>query len=110
MNSRMRFGPPKHTLVVPRAGSRLEQRIRAERMQDLGLLHMLPNEDLSPAAIAAWLARDLGPAPRARERIDLSGLGRLPHMLADLLDTPRRAYPAARTFWRIAGSWRAAVS
>lgn len=99
----------KHTLVVPRAGLRLEQRIRAERLQDLGLLHVLPDEDLSPAAIAAWLARDLGPAPQVRERIDLSGLVRLPHMLTDLLATPRRAYPAARDLWRIAGSWRAAV-
>ncbi len=99
----------KHTLVVPRAGARLEQRIRAERLQDLGLLHMLLDEDLSPAAIAAWLARDLGSAPQIRQRIDLNGLARLPHMLTDLLAISHMAHPVARELGRSVSSWRAAV-
>jgi predicted glycosyltransferase len=97
----------KHTLVVPRALPRLEQRIRAERLRDLGLLHMLPEEELSPAALAAWLTRDLGPAPRVRDQIDLSGLARLPRMLGDLLAAQRRPHGAAPERSRAVGGWRA---
>lgn len=97
----------KHTLIVPRALPRLEQRIRAERLRDLGLLHMLPEEELSPAALAAWLARDLGPSPRVREQIDLNGLVRLPRMLGDLLATQRHPRSAAKELSRAVGSWRA---
>jgi predicted glycosyltransferase len=78
-----------HTLVVPRGQPRLEQRIRAERLRELGLLHVLPEEDLSPAAIGAWLARDLGAPPPVRERIDMHALTRLPAMLEAVLARPR---------------------
>ncbi len=80
-----------HTLVVPRGRPRLEQRIRAERLRDLGLLHVLFDEDLTPAALGAWLSRDLGAPPRVRERLDMNALVRLPAMLADLLERPRLA-------------------
>lgn len=80
----------KHTLVVPRARPRLEQRIRAERLRDLGLIDMLPEEELSPAAIGAWLERDLGPGPRVRAGIDMGALARLPTLLGAVLAAPRR--------------------
>lgn len=96
----------KHTLVVPRARPRLEQRIRTERLRDLGLLQMLPEEDLSPAALAAWLSRDLGAAPRVRERIDLNGLGRLPRLLSDLA-AQHRPHSASQELSRTASGWRA---
>jgi predicted glycosyltransferase len=78
----------KPALVVPRVRPRLEQLIRAERLRDLGLLDLLHPDDLSPRALTEWLARDLGPAPRVRDRIDLNGLGHLPALTADLLGGP----------------------
>ena len=78
----------KHALIVPRSKPRHEQQIRAERLQRLGLLDVLPAEEVSPGALATWLARDLGPAPRVRETIDLNGLARLPGLLEELLVSP----------------------
>lgn len=75
----------KHALIVPRVRPRREQLIRAERLRDLGLCDMLHPADLSPAALSAWLARDLGAAPSARECLDLNGLARLPELLREAL-------------------------
>jgi predicted glycosyltransferase len=78
----------KHALIVPRATPRREQLIRAERLRDLGLLDVLPADDISPGALTSWLARDLWAPPRVRARIDLGGLARLPHLLEDVLAAP----------------------
>jgi predicted glycosyltransferase len=75
----------KWALIVPRVEPRQEQLIRAERMRGLGLLDLLHPDALCPRALSAWLAQDLGPPPRARERIDLNGLDKLPGLLAELL-------------------------
>jgi predicted glycosyltransferase len=40
----------KHALIVPRSKPRHEQRIRAERLAELGLLEMLPLDQASPWA------------------------------------------------------------
>ena len=82
----------KHALIVPRVRPRREQLIRAERLRDLGLLDVLPPDQLSPSALSEWLARDLAALPRVRDRIDLNGLTRLPHLLGEVLAGPR--YPA----------------
>ncbi len=74
----------KRALIVPRVKPRREQLIRAERLRDLGVVDVLHPDELSPRALTAWLARDFGP-PRAHERIDMNGLGRIPALLADLL-------------------------
>jgi predicted glycosyltransferase len=60
----------KHALVVPRSKPRHEQQIRASRLRDLGLLDLLPPDQVSPEALSEWLARDLGAPARIRERID----------------------------------------
>jgi predicted glycosyltransferase len=78
----------KPALVVPRVHPRLEQLIRAERLQDLGMLDVLHPADLNPQALSKWLARDLPPRRPARERIDLNGLGKLPSLLNSLLSAP----------------------
>lgn len=91
-----------HTLVTPRALPRREQRIRAERLRALGLVEMLPEEELSPERIDAWLARDLGAPPRVRDRIDLGALTRLPHLLAGLSAQQRRP---ALSRSHTAGGW-----
>lgn len=80
----------KHALIVPRVQPRLEQLVRAERLQSLGLLSVLHPDALRPPALSEWLARDLGPAPQARERIDLGGLDRLPGLVQALLEQPAR--------------------
>jgi predicted glycosyltransferase len=80
----------KRALVVPRVAPRREQLIRAERMQRMGLLEVLPPDRLCPAALATWLT-DEAPAPRACGRVDLDGAQTLPRLLLDLLASPARS-------------------
>jgi len=75
----------KHALIVPRVSPKPEQWMRAQRMQELGLIHVLHPDRLSPRAISEWLARDLGPTPPSRSRVDFGGLDRIPNLLAELL-------------------------
>ncbi|HEY6169568.1 MAG TPA: glycosyltransferase [Verrucomicrobiae bacterium] len=84
----------KHALIVPRVKPNLEQWIRAERMRNLGMVHVLHPDKLSPRALTEWLARDLGPAPEGRSRVDFHGLDRIPGLLAQLLGDITR--PAGR--------------
>ena len=88
----------KHALIVPRVSPRREQMIRAERLRDLGLVHLLHPDRVSPGTVGEWLARDLGPPPPVEDRIDMTGLTRLPHFLEDLLgeDLLDAAPPAGR--------------
>src|SRR6266516_1816514 len=75
----------KHALIVPRVNPNIEQWIRAQRLRDLGLVDVLHPDQLSPRALTEWLARDLGPPPASRRRVDLGGLTRIPGLLAELL-------------------------
>src|SRR5437660_3135264 len=77
----------KPALIVPRV-TEPEQEIRARRMQELGLLDVLHPDDLTPQALTEWLARDPGPPPPTRGRVDLGGLTRIPGLLAELLGVP----------------------
>lgn len=75
----------KRALIVPRVHPSPEQWIRATRMQRLGLVDVLRPSRVGPAELGEWLARDLGPAPDCRGRIDLGGLTRIPNLLAQLI-------------------------
>jgi len=75
----------KHALIVPRVNPKPEQWIRAERMRQLGLIDVLHPDKLSPRALTEWLARELGPPPPSRSRVDFGGLNRIPDLLAELL-------------------------
>jgi len=75
----------KHALIVPRVDPKPEQWIRAERMRQLGLIDLLHPDKLSPRALTEWLARELGPPPPGRSRVDFGGLNRIPDLLAELL-------------------------
>lgn len=77
----------KHALIVPRVTSRREQLIRSNKLHDLGLLDVLHPNKLTSAALTEWLARDLGPPPPSRRRIDLKGKIRLRALLTELLAT-----------------------
>ncbi|PYO90817.1 MAG: glycosyltransferase [Gemmatimonadetes bacterium] len=87
----------KHALIVPRVHPEPEQWIRAQRLRDLGLIEVLHPDDLGADALTAWLARDLGPPPASRSRVDVSGLTRIPGFLAELLGVSfDAAAPVAR--------------
>lgn len=80
------FGKP--ALVVPRTAPRLEQRLRAERAQRLGLLELLPDDGRRPAARMAAALRALpGKAvPSEAERAAmLQGLERIARLSAPWL-------------------------
>ena len=76
----------KHALIIPRVHPEPEQWIRAQRLRDLGLVEVLHPDDLSPRALTDWLARDLGPLPTHRSRVDVRGLTRIPTLMAELLN------------------------
>jgi predicted glycosyltransferase len=75
----------KHALIVPRVSPEPEQWIRAQRLQELGLVDVLHPRMLSAQALTDWLASDLGPRPASRSIIDLEGLTRIPALVSDLL-------------------------
>jgi len=83
----------KHALIVPRVAPEAEQWIRAQRLRDLGLVEVLHPDALSPGALSAWLARDLGPPPPIRQRLDLGGLDRIRGLVAGLLDSTAAGVP-----------------
>jgi predicted glycosyltransferase len=78
----------KHALIVPRSKPRHEQQIRAERLHARGLLDVLAPDRVSPAALTEWLARDLGSAPRVRDRLDMGGTVRVPQLVQEILSPP----------------------
>jgi predicted glycosyltransferase len=81
----------KRALIVPRfrASPEHEQWIRATRMRDLGLIDVLDPRQLSSLALGDWLARDPGPLPESRRRVDFGGLTRIPKLLREMLGTRR---------------------
>ena len=85
----------KHALLVPRVAPEPEQWIRAQRLRDLGLVEVLHPDQLGARALSQWLARDLGPPPNVRDRIDLGGLSRIPRLLMELLGASAPAVPLA---------------
>jgi len=80
----------KHALIVPRVAPEPEQWIRAQRLRDLGLVDVLHPDELDARALTEWLARDPGPPPAVRDRIDLGGLSRIPTLLTELLGAAAR--------------------
>jgi predicted glycosyltransferase len=79
------LGAGKPLLTVPRVRPRLEQSIRAERLGRLGLLEVLPPEDLSPAAISAWVASEPRTRRDARCVLRFDGLARVSEMARAML-------------------------
>jgi predicted glycosyltransferase len=83
------LGAGRPLLVIPRVRPRREQMIRAERLHGLGLLQLLPPDELTPQALAAWVAS--GPRvrrdPRACVRLD--GLSRVRELSREILGRER---------------------
>jgi len=78
----------KPALIVPRVSLKIEQLIRAERLDALGLVDMLHPDKLSPQALSEWLHRDISLSVPARKRIDMNGVQRLPKLLEELIAPP----------------------
>lgn len=77
----------KPALIVPRVKPRLEQWIRADKLESLGLIDVLHPDDLAADELSAWLARDLAHRTAIRSLIDLDGLDNIPSLARDLVSS-----------------------
>ncbi len=83
----------KPTLLVPRVLPRLEQWIRAERLQQMGLVDVLHPEAISPNALTEWLHQPIQPPPYSA--VNLNGLDNLLLEVQCLLSDPDLVAPQA---------------
>jgi predicted glycosyltransferase len=79
------LGSGRPVLAVPRERPRVEQLLRVERLAERGVVELLREGALSPAAIGDWLAQPARPRPHPAEVVDLRGLDRVPALLEELL-------------------------
>jgi predicted glycosyltransferase len=89
----------KPALLVPRKRPRREQRIRAERAAELGVVDMLHSEAAAHAARMADALHRLAqrPPPSACDRkLDLHGLDRIAEMVASYIEQPSEAFALRR--------------
>jgi predicted glycosyltransferase len=74
----------KRSLIVPRMAPRLEQWIRANRLETLGWVDVQRPDQVTSETITDWLSQ-----PEAlktwRYPIDLNGLSRLPKMVLEVI-------------------------
>lgn len=80
----------KRALIVPRIKPRREQWIRAERLQNMGLLDVLHPDAVNPRTLTEWLTCDHEPLVRVRDRINFNGAENVPRFLEELLAEPLR--------------------
>jgi predicted glycosyltransferase len=74
----------KRALIVPRARPRSEQRMRAERLAERGIVDMLPMESVTANALTEWFAR-MDDEESAWSQIRIDGLERAAALLDELL-------------------------
>lgn len=84
------FGKP--ALIVPRVSPRKEQLIRAERLQEMGLLDMMHPDDLNEAYLQRWIGKHMGQPPRdLRDKIKLNGLDRIRNRFEEIAGHPNES-------------------
>jgi predicted glycosyltransferase len=86
----------KRALIVPRMKPRREQFIRAERLHQLGLLDMLPFGQVTPRALADWLACNREPPQPVHKQVDFDGATNLPRLVTEVLAATPRDRSGAR--------------
>ncbi len=91
----MSFG--KRALVIPRVVPRLEQLMRAERLQSLGILEVLHPDKLEPKAITRFVQLNLGKGP-PKIQVDMDGLTRVLNLVESLLAS--RNFPRSASLAR----------
>lgn len=84
----------KRALIVPRVKPRLEQWIRASRLDQLGLVRCLHPDALTPLALADWMAESHEP-PDPRQRLRFDGLDRVAERIRTVLSLNRQIQPVA---------------
>lgn len=77
----------KRAVLVPRDQVRQEQKIRADRLAELGLVRTLPADSLSPEALWAAVSAGLASAP-PKIPLNMDGLANATRALASILNTP----------------------
>jgi predicted glycosyltransferase len=77
----------KRSLIVPRVIPRLEQWIRAKRLQDLGWVDVQRPDCVTPGTLTQWLAQSETIQENVRCPIDLNGLNRLPEMVLETIES-----------------------
>jgi predicted glycosyltransferase len=87
----------RRALMVPSASGRPDQRIRAERLRELGAADLLPFAALTPQAVGAWVAEGPRTPSRRTGVIDTDGLARLPMLLDELRAPVEELAPRRRT-------------
>lgn len=74
----------KRALIVPRTEPRQEQWLRAKRLQEMQLAHMLHPEEVSPESISAWLHRTDIKVPDVKGKLDISGIDTIQHLVKEV--------------------------
>jgi predicted glycosyltransferase len=83
------------TLMVPRVTPRLEQLVRAARLEDHGLVTLLRPGDLTPQSVASWIASATSRAGRGPLPVpQLDGLSQVNRLAAALLEERRAPHVA----------------
>lgn len=78
-------GARKRPIITPRQGGSREQLIRAERFARLGLVTVLPQEDLTPQRLADAVKAELACGVSPPATLDFNGLDRIGKALAMLV-------------------------
>ncbi len=90
------------SVIVPRSVPRLEQTIRAEKMQDMGLLRMLSDQDMSDAGIMAraisGLPRQMRPSQRNIDGL-MGGFDAICRIVDDWMPVAREGTPVGGQHW-----------
>ncbi len=73
------------SLIIPRVRPRIEQLLRAQRLEALDLLEVLHPDSLSAESVSAWLHQDVLSHRSIRDLVALDGLANIQHMAAEML-------------------------
>ncbi len=82
------LGAQRRALIVPRVHPRREQIIRAQHLQQLGLIDTVEPLHLHAELLGKWYSSE-GPAKQRWDLVDLDGLERVPRLLDQLVHGER---------------------
>jgi len=74
----------KRALIVPRITPRTEQWVRAQCLNQLGLIDILHPNEITSEKIVSWLLTDGPDIKHVKQRIDFNGLKKLPDLISKI--------------------------